>query len=155
MEVIDTWTGSRAAALQAAMRMSNEGFASHLGVAVRTVATWHAQPKIVPRPEIQQVLDMAYERASEAVRRRFSLLSQSPSGAPRHRRSASPSSSVTRTYFSSAGEEMAHSPGSSQPEWSNPVPHQKRWRFRRLTPRPGCTVLCGTTLVAASTPQQE
>jgi DNA-binding transcriptional regulator YiaG len=29
--VVDTWTGARAAALRAALRMSNESFAEHLG----------------------------------------------------------------------------------------------------------------------------
>ncbi|MFE7566246.1 NUDIX hydrolase [Streptomyces sp. NPDC057539] len=76
MNVIDTWTGRTACALQAALRMTNEGFASRLGVAVRTVAGWHQDPKIVPRAEMQQALDTTYERASENVRGRFGLLSK-------------------------------------------------------------------------------
>lgn len=80
MEVIDTWTGRRATTLQAAMRMSNEGFAKHLGVAARTVAAWHSQPDIVPRPEMQQALDTTYERAGETVQRRFSILSRHTTG---------------------------------------------------------------------------
>jgi ADP-ribose pyrophosphatase len=68
------WTGRTAGALQQALRMSNERFAEHLGVAVRTVANWHADPGIVPRPEIQSALDTAYERSSASVQRRFSLL---------------------------------------------------------------------------------
>ncbi|MDG9701693.1 NUDIX domain-containing protein [Streptomyces sp. DH37] len=79
MDVIDTWTGRTACALQAAMRDTNEAFAARLGVAVRTVAGWHAQPGIVPRPEIQQALDTAHERAGEAVRRRFAALAR-PAG---------------------------------------------------------------------------
>lgn len=80
MDIVDTWTGRTACALQAALRMTNEAFAAHLGVAVRTVAGWHAQPDIVPRQEIQQALDTAHERAGEAVRRRFSVLAR-PAGA--------------------------------------------------------------------------
>jgi 8-oxo-dGTP pyrophosphatase MutT (NUDIX family) len=56
--------------------MTNEGFAEHLGVAVRTVAGWHRSPDIVPRPEMQLALDTTYERASDHVHRRFSLLSR-------------------------------------------------------------------------------
>jgi 8-oxo-dGTP pyrophosphatase MutT (NUDIX family) len=78
VDVIDTWTGRTAAALQAAMRLSNEAFAEDLGIAVRTVATWNTQPDIVPRPEMQQALDTTYERAGDAVRQRFALLSRPP-----------------------------------------------------------------------------
>ncbi|RKN40944.1 NUDIX hydrolase [Streptomyces hoynatensis] len=76
MDVVETWTGATAAALQDAMRMTNESFAAHLGIAVRTVATWNAQPEIIPRPDMQQVLDTTLERAGEAVKRRFALLSR-------------------------------------------------------------------------------
>lgn len=74
MDVVDRWTGQRACTLQAALRMTNEAFAGHLGVAVRTVASWHAEPEIVPRPEIQAALDTVHEKAGELVRRRFSAL---------------------------------------------------------------------------------
>ncbi|MFR9796601.1 NUDIX hydrolase [Streptomyces sp. MS06] len=76
MDVIDTWTGRTACALQQALRMTNDGFADHLGVAVRTVAGWHSSPDIVPRAEIQSALDTAYERSSPPVQRRFSLLTR-------------------------------------------------------------------------------
>ena len=33
-----------------ALRMTNETFAEHLGVAVRTVAYWRARPDVEPRP---------------------------------------------------------------------------------------------------------
>jgi len=69
-----TWTGSSACALQQALRMTNDAFAGHLGVGVRTVASWHSSPGIVPRTEIQSALDTAYERSPASVRRRFSLL---------------------------------------------------------------------------------
>lgn len=58
--------------------MTNEAFAAHLGVAVRTVAKWHAAPESTPRPEMQQILDTAYERAGEAVHRRFGILAVPP-----------------------------------------------------------------------------
>lgn len=81
MNVIDTWTARSACALQAAMRLTNESFAEHLGVAVRTVAAWHADPAVVPRPEMQQALDTTYARAGDAVQRRFGLLSRPERGA--------------------------------------------------------------------------
>ena len=74
MNVVEEWSGRLACALQAALRMTNEGFASHLGIAVRTVAAWHADPDVIPRPEIQQALDTALERSPEATRTRFALL---------------------------------------------------------------------------------
>lgn len=82
MDVIDTWTGRHATSLQAAMRMTNEAFAEHLGIAVRTVATWAAQPDLVPRPEMQQALDTTLEQAGETVRRRFALLARPADPAP-------------------------------------------------------------------------
>lgn len=68
------WTGRTAGALQAALRYSNEAFAAHLGIAVRTVASWHQKPDLQPRPEMQQVLDSALERAPESARARFVAL---------------------------------------------------------------------------------
>jgi 8-oxo-dGTP diphosphatase len=73
---IVTWTGSTACALQQALRMTNDDFADHLGVAVRTVANWHSSPGTVPRTEIQSALDTAYERSSASVQRRFGLLAR-------------------------------------------------------------------------------
>lgn len=76
MDVVETWSGSLATALQAALRMTNEQFAEHLDVSVRTVAGWHADPDTVPRNDTQQLLDTAYERASASVQRRFRLLAR-------------------------------------------------------------------------------
>lgn len=76
MEIVETWTGRTAGALQAALRETNEGFAQLLGIGVRTVAEWHRQPELVPRPEMQRILDTTFEKATEAVRRRFELLSR-------------------------------------------------------------------------------
>lgn len=65
------WTGASATRLQAALRLSNDDFAHRLGVAPRTVATWHAQPDRIPRPEMQRALDTTLDRASPADRNRF------------------------------------------------------------------------------------
>ena len=67
MDLVTGWTGRDACALQAALRMSNEAFAEHLGIAVRTVAGWHQKPGLRPRPEMQQVLDAALARAPAAA----------------------------------------------------------------------------------------
>lgn len=76
MDAVETWTGRTATALQAALRMTNEQFAEHLDVSVRTVAGWHAEPDIVPRNDTQQLLDTAYERAPASVLRRFAALNR-------------------------------------------------------------------------------
>jgi 8-oxo-dGTP diphosphatase len=76
MDVVKTWSGGQACALQGALRMTNEAFAERLGVAVRTVASWHAEPDMMPRLEMQHALDVMFERASEPVRSRFALLAE-------------------------------------------------------------------------------
>jgi hypothetical protein len=81
MDVVTGWTGRAACALQAALRMSHEAFAAHLGVGVRTVADWHQKSGMRPRPETQQLLDIALARATAEVRERFAVLTgQSPPG---------------------------------------------------------------------------
>ncbi|MBN6040343.1 transcriptional regulator [Amycolatopsis sp. 195334CR] len=80
----DGWTGQTACALQAALRLSNERFAEHLGIGVRTVAAWHQKPSLRPKSEMQQLLDTALERASDAERARFAeLTSAQPAADPR------------------------------------------------------------------------
>jgi len=74
MDLVNGWTGSTACALQAALRMSNEAFAAHLDVGVRTVAGWHQKPAMRPRPEQQQLLDTALELASGPAKGRFAVL---------------------------------------------------------------------------------
>jgi 8-oxo-dGTP pyrophosphatase MutT (NUDIX family) len=74
VDVVDTWTGRAASALQQALRMTNEQFAQHLDIAVRTVASWHADPDVIPRNDTQQLLDTAYERTTPSVLRRFNAL---------------------------------------------------------------------------------
>lgn len=71
MDLTTGWTGKTASALQAALRMSNESFAEHLGIGVRTVAAWHQKPDLRPRPEMQQLLDTVLAQAPDAVRERF------------------------------------------------------------------------------------
>ena len=74
MDVVEAWTGRVACALQAALRMTNESFAGHLGVGVRTVASWHERPDLEPRPEMQQILDAALEKADAGAASRFRLI---------------------------------------------------------------------------------
>lgn len=71
MPQVQQWTGRTACALQAALRMTNESFAAHLGTAVRTVATWHQKPDRVPSAEMQQALDTALERGGDGAKERF------------------------------------------------------------------------------------
>src|ERR1022692_667214 len=82
MQVIASWTGWEADALRQALRMTNERFADHLGVAVRSVANWRKRPDMVPQPQIQEVLDAALERATDRVKAQFSLLAGQAGGAP-------------------------------------------------------------------------
>lgn len=74
MEMVTGWTGKSACALQAALRLSNLGFAMHLGIGVRTVADWHNKPTLRPRSEMQQLLDTALTQAAPGVRVRFAAL---------------------------------------------------------------------------------
>jgi 8-oxo-dGTP diphosphatase len=80
VDVIDMWNGRTACALQAALRMTNESFATHLGVAVRTVAGWHKDPEVVPRTEIQAALDTTHEKADPAVQLRFARMARPAAG---------------------------------------------------------------------------
>src|SRR5437763_2502327 len=74
MNVVASWTGRRADILRQALRMTNEAFAAHLGIAARTVAYWKARPDVPCRPATQQILDVALARASEQARTQFGLL---------------------------------------------------------------------------------
>ena len=78
METVTGWTGETACALQAALRMSNETFARHLQVNLRTVAGWHEKPDTRPRPDTQQLLDSALAQADTGVRDRFAVLCGEP-----------------------------------------------------------------------------
>jgi hypothetical protein len=74
MDSVTLWTGRAACALQAALRLSNESFAEHLGIAARTVAAWHHKPTLKPKTEMQQLLDTALEQASPGAKTRFTQL---------------------------------------------------------------------------------
>jgi 8-oxo-dGTP diphosphatase len=82
VDLANAWTGRTACVLQAALRLTNEAFAKQLGVAVRTVATWHEKPDLTPRTEMQQLLDTLYERASDSARARFAQLVSSEASPP-------------------------------------------------------------------------
>lgn len=72
MVMVGQWTGREAKALRLAMRMSIRTFAEHLGVGVRTVATWEAGgTSVVPRPEMQEILDAALASVTDATKARF------------------------------------------------------------------------------------
>ena len=68
MDLATGWTGRSAAALQAALRLSNQRFAAKLGIGDRTVSAWHDHPDRRPQTEMQQLLDTALEQAEPAVR---------------------------------------------------------------------------------------
>lgn len=71
MTVVEQWTGRHARALQAAMRLTNEAFAGHLGVSARTIAKWRERPDMVPSPQLQEALDTSLNLAADDTRARF------------------------------------------------------------------------------------
>ena len=73
-QVITKWTGGHADLLRQSLRMTNESFAEHLGVVVRTVAYWRERPGTIPKPAIQETLDAALERAPDRAKAQFALL---------------------------------------------------------------------------------
>lgn len=95
MGLASGWTGSVACALQAALRLSNEAFAERLGIAVRTVASWHQKPNLRPQPEMQQLLDTALEQASSSVRERFAALASDSAETDHARSDEEPDEAVT------------------------------------------------------------
>lgn len=104
MTVIDQWTGARATALRQAMRLTSEGFADKLGVSVRAVAKWRAQPDIKPSPLLQQVLDTVLGQLDESTRQRFAMLLDPPSPSPQFVRAATPGCVIVAAGESSADE---------------------------------------------------
>jgi transcriptional regulator with XRE-family HTH domain len=82
MQVTATWTGAQADALRQALRMTNESFAEHLGVSVRTVAYWRQRPDMIPQRQIQDFLDAALDRASDRIKAQFALLASETRDAP-------------------------------------------------------------------------
>jgi hypothetical protein len=73
-DLVATWSGWHANALRQALRMTNEEFAEHLDVSVRAVVYWRTRPEMVPRQGMQQILDVALERAPELARAQFRRL---------------------------------------------------------------------------------
>ncbi|MEU3495145.1 NUDIX domain-containing protein [Kitasatospora cineracea] len=78
MDVVVSWTGKSACQLQEALRDTNEAFAARLGIGLRTVASWHKSPVLVPRTEMHQLLDQALETAPPTAQKRFALLLAEP-----------------------------------------------------------------------------
>nr|WP_313888305.1 transcriptional regulator [Lentzea alba] len=77
------WTGQSARCLQAALRMTHEAFAEHLGIGVRTVASWHQKPDTKPRSGIQRELNTALANApDDVVDRYLELVSGGPLNLP-------------------------------------------------------------------------
>jgi hypothetical protein len=74
MQVITEWTNGHADALRRALRMTNESFAHYLDISERTVANWRKWPEKHPQPRMQELLDVALERASDRVKAQFALL---------------------------------------------------------------------------------
>jgi transcriptional regulator with XRE-family HTH domain len=71
MTIIDQWTGRQAHALRAALRLTNEAFAEHLGISPRTVSKWRQRPDMVPSQPLQEALDTSLARAPDEAKTRF------------------------------------------------------------------------------------
>lgn len=72
MIAVEVWTGRHAQMLRRAMRCSQRDFAARLGISPRNVAKWEELlDKVTPRPESQQILDIALAQAPEDVKQRF------------------------------------------------------------------------------------
>jgi hypothetical protein len=82
MDVVGIWTGLQANALLKALRLTNEGLADRLGIAVRTVAKWNANPTLEPTPEMQQALDTLLARAPGDAKVRFAQILRGAAVAP-------------------------------------------------------------------------
>lgn len=74
MQVIDTWTGAYAYALQQALRMTKEQFAEYLDMSPRQVANWKSDPGVKPQVRVQRILDRALEAASDRDKAQFAYL---------------------------------------------------------------------------------
>ncbi|MEV0805323.1 DUF5919 domain-containing protein [Micromonospora sp. NPDC050200] len=80
MTTVQRWTGRETRTLRHALRMSIRDFATHLGVAERTVSKWEAcGADVTPRPEMQAALDTALSKAAPEARTRFSSAVHVPS----------------------------------------------------------------------------
>jgi transcriptional regulator with XRE-family HTH domain len=69
---IPKWSGREARLLRAALRMTMDEFAAHLGVSRRTVANWEKLgERVTPLPQSQAILDTALSRTDDDTRGRF------------------------------------------------------------------------------------
>lgn len=73
-DVVLEWSPGDARLLQRALRLTNEAFGERLGCAVRTVAKWHANPRMRLTLEMQQALDVMLTQASAHEQERFQAL---------------------------------------------------------------------------------
>jgi tetratricopeptide (TPR) repeat protein len=112
MDVVSSWTGARADALRRALRMTNEAFAEHIGVAVRTVAYWRARPGSVPKPDVQEALDTVLVQAPEPVRAQFWLVL-----AERDRTQASLQPRLVAASLWPADDEFTRGPAHPESAW--------------------------------------
>lgn len=64
------WTAERIRDLRAALRFTNEEFAQHLGVSVKTVRNWQAD-RHAPTPHLQRALDSSFAGLTDAQRDRL------------------------------------------------------------------------------------
>src|SRR5260370_28168130 len=132
--LVKTWTGCRADCLRQALRMTNESFAEHLGVSVRTVAYWRNRPDMVPSPAMQEILDTALARAPERARDHYWALQGACDPA------LAPGGEVTRLLGSEDPESLTGwltatsvnddaNPGLAQapPGWRNRTRRRLRW----------------------------
>lgn len=72
MIAVEVWTGRHALMLRRAKRCSQRDFAAWLGVSQRSVCKWEdLLDGVTPRPESQQILDMALARSSDDEKSRF------------------------------------------------------------------------------------
>ena len=91
--------------------MTNESYAEHLSVSVRTVANWRGNPEVIPRPAIQEILDVALERAPDRVKAQFAvLIGDAEGGSPESSHLESFETSLTATNESEIeGSELLES----------------------------------------------
>ncbi|MEV8374312.1 hypothetical protein AB0P21_16330 [Kribbella sp. NPDC056861] len=167
MDVVDLWTGRRASALRASLRMTNEAFAAHLGAAVRTVATWEAKPDMVLSATMQEVLDSALKSAGEDVHRRFAMILGDTAAEPVVRSTTRPAPEAAveasqqawrkvRRHLTEQGIDLAartadlydadlridHMPALSIPAWLPPQPvllDEVTLRWNESPPKPRLT----------------
>ena len=115
VQVVASWTGGHADLLRQSLRMTNESFAEHLGMAVRTVAYWRERPESIPKPAMQETLDAALERAPDRARAQFALLVEEAEHGKRTDRVDSREIPDPRTVV----------PGASSPSAAPAVPQQR------------------------------